>query len=426
MQRRLAMGCFSILGFLAIALTATGQEIDSSFVPRTELDPPLLLEPLPFLRPLPLLQPLLAPRLEPTMAPSTTWTELETAAFPNHPLRLASHVEAAPASQATGTDEADDGFRTLGDGPADRPAADADDAPEDNVHEDGAPENGAAENGDHVDNGHEENGPPAHVVQDKADPLPLARLHHLHQAADHLEAAGLPSEAKLVRQRAIREERRADEIRLAAKLAQLSRLQEEIEQLRDRLATNNQLMLRFQLVSIPAEHWETVQKTLSERASSHKNEQATTVIDSTELSALVKEWLQAKQGKLIAEPSVITVDNRPVSFFSGERYFTRDSSNGPKSLRAEQAGLGLEARPRLLSSGGLELEVAIEWSQHNHQTQRTQLMLKHAATGQLKAGQSLVLLLQNKDASERPALLSVSHDQITIDPLLRTADYWAE
>jgi len=188
---------------------------------------------------------------------------------------------------------------------------------------------------------------------------PSERLEHLHQAARHLLAAGLADEAKLVQQRAEREQRAVDQAILMEKLAQLEMLQNQIAELKERLNPPEHVALQLQLLSVKPEQWKPVAEELREAADTE--EDSFVLSEAAEVDEFVSGILAAKQAKVVAQPMLLTLIGETAKMFTGGAVPTGVAKDG-ESLY-EQVGLSIEATTVRSENGELQVSVDLQHSE---------------------------------------------------------------
>jgi Flp pilus assembly secretin CpaC len=154
-----------------------------------------------------------------------------------------------------------------------------------------------------------------------------ARIEHLQEAVRHLEAAGLESEAKAVSQALCREV-------LAKKQSELVRLQEEIDALRQAAGQLRQVILHVQIAEVSLTNLSpdslgligaaTAQAHSACAASNSSCPDGTPQArftlhhcDRESIAELVASLRKENILKVLAEPTLVTLDGRPVSFTDG-------------------------------------------------------------------------------------------------------------
>jgi hypothetical protein len=153
---------------------------------------------------------------------------------------------------------------------------------------------------------------------------PQDKLTHLEKAVKHLEAAGLADEAQRVAEHAHQLRREL----LAKKLAELSRLQVEIQSLTSETHKPQQVLIKLQVVEVSLTKLRALGLALPDGLSGvvarcgtdvcpAKNKIAFTVCRQDGIVGFVESLRRENIAKVLAEPNLVTVSGRPVSYFCG-------------------------------------------------------------------------------------------------------------
>jgi Flp pilus assembly secretin CpaC len=192
-------------------------------------------------------------------------------------------------------------------------------------------------------------------------------VEHLHRAAEHLEAAGAEEMAREVREEADALLQASVE-QLNQKREQVARLLREIAELEGVTGSNQQIMLRCQVLDVDAEtlrqlglSFVALQKRFTSVDASNVFPRGAAQMEGF-IEALAREGLV----KVLAEPVLITTNGRPANLHSGGE-FPVLVPDGPDEMRIEfrEFGLRLEAVPTVLTDGRVRLDIAPELSRRD-------------------------------------------------------------
>lgn len=143
------------------------------------------------------------------------------------------------------------------------------------------------------------------------------KIEHLQQALAHLEAAGRKSEAQAVHKALVQE-------LLALKVAELHRLQAEVDELRKLADGKRQVKLHLKLMEVPLSEIQAEGIAVpGSRAAmvkymglfgDSKPVIAYTTCDHEAVSKFVESLREKKRAKFLAETTLVTVDGRPCTY----------------------------------------------------------------------------------------------------------------
>jgi hypothetical protein len=193
-----------------------------------------------------------------------------------------------------------------------------------------------------------------------------ARIEHLKQAAEHLAAAGLTEEADEI-------QRCAESLRsklLEEKLAELQRLQAEIRQLQGESAardTNQHVAIHVEIVELSLTKLRELGfdvQTLDPRKGAvakrggDRPRVTLQVYDRPEIAQLFEAFRRENILKVLASPTLVTADRRPVSFTSGgEIPAPMAQPDKANSMHLRSVGTKVDALPVLLGGDRVRLEI---------------------------------------------------------------------
>jgi hypothetical protein len=185
-----------------------------------------------------------------------------------------------------------------------------------------------------------------------------ARLEHLLQAAAHLEQAGLTDQAAGVRAVIQQQDVLARGHLLQQKLRQLSQLQAEVDQLQRAMPESPQVLVRLKLLRFQPGRLRQQGFDLASLRLLLDPECAAPVVDDDGRLVKFLQMLQ-KEGLLavLSEPTLVTLDGRTASFFTGGQAAQPESAAG--ALR--EFGTRLECTPKIGQDRQLSLSL---WLRH--------------------------------------------------------------
>jgi type II secretory pathway component HofQ len=195
---------------------------------------------------------------------------------------------------------------------------------------------------------------PADTVQGDAD-----RIEHLRLAIEHLEAAGCGELAKQIDR----------ELLIEIKLAQIRRLQEEVDSLRTGVKSPPSLQIQLKVVELKSREMHkqgfTFSTTsdglldlLSEQDPKQESVTSPLLLKTNEVEQVLEALTKAKLARVLAEPTLVTVSGRPASFQSGgEIPIIVPQSMGTKSVEYRQTGTRVDCVGTILDNGRVRLEL---------------------------------------------------------------------
>jgi Flp pilus assembly secretin CpaC len=203
---------------------------------------------------------------------------------------------------------------------------------------------------------------------------------HLLQAAEHLEAAGMAEEANEMRRTAdqLRDETRKQKIverMLKQKVSELERLRLEVDELRRASGLVDQILIQVQAVQVSlskthadgfdledgdADACRAVFASLFSAESDDGRAKDTATLqthDRKTVTAAVETLRQKNVLKILAEPTLVTVDQRPSSFTSGgEIPYPVVHPDHSLEIQHRPYGTHVDLLPKLLGRQKLRLE----------------------------------------------------------------------
>lgn len=195
---------------------------------------------------------------------------------------------------------------------------------------------------------------PVTVSPTAASPAELRgeKIEHLLKAAEHLQLAGLHEEARKICGRAAQEK--------AAVAADITALQAEIERLRSITQHTPQVLLKLRILELPLTKIQKLGFDFSRVLSGHVQVGLNNlcVLASNDPFFGVLEALRADGlAKVLAEPTLVTVSNRPASYQSGGEFpIPMPQGNGPASLEFKQYGTSIDFVPIVMADQTIRLE----------------------------------------------------------------------
>ncbi|HEX4145995.1 MAG TPA: hypothetical protein VHY91_21015 [Pirellulales bacterium] len=207
------------------------------------------------------------------------------------------------------------------------------------------------------------------------------KIAHLEQAAEHLAAAGMSDQAKQARHEAdaLREKEQKQNIvdrLLKKKLAELERLQAEVDELRAAAGHTDQILVHLQVVQVLVAKMRSAGFDFPEReadcgravfpslftsqSDNGQPRQAVTIRAGQykEVAALVEALRQQHLLKIVAEPTLVMTDKRPGYFESGgELPFPVPQSQGTVSIQFRKFGTQVDLMPKLLGKAKVRLAI---------------------------------------------------------------------
>lgn len=198
---------------------------------------------------------------------------------------------------------------------------------------------------------------------------------HLRTAAQHLEEAGLPEQAARLRDQAAELLAEANGALLARKLDEAEALRAEIAELRRLTGRERQVVLRVTVLEIDrdkvAEHGVDWPGLGILGAGAPIDGQANTrVVDAADAASIsgYVEWLRKNElCRVLAEPTMVTLSERPASFnVGGEFPVPTPQADGSVSIEYKQFGTQVEFVPVELGGGALRLQIRARVSELDH------------------------------------------------------------
>jgi hypothetical protein len=209
---------------------------------------------------------------------------------------------------------------------------------------------------------------PATPALDKSD--------HLLKAAEHLEAAGLPEQAKQMREQHEQFKLAHDEALLQQRLAELQRLQAEVDDLKRKTGREGQILVHVQALEI------SLDKLRDSAAAMKSTPNASgaslvdcllkmdhdigpaTVLDRAVAADCVDALREQKLLKVLAEPTLVTVEGRPVFFNSGGEFpiLVRQSDGSP-GVDFKKYGTQVDLVAKLMGSRKIRIETKFRVSE---------------------------------------------------------------
>lgn len=187
---------------------------------------------------------------------------------------------------------------------------------------------------------------------------------HVHHAVQHLEAAGLFDEARRLRRYLEKSDapetgNGARHIRAATAASQPP--------------ASGQVVIHAQLIEVSLAMmrrlgvtWETPdgQTAVVTHPQAMPQVFSPTTYDSATLSGIIEALRREKMVKVLAEPTLVTVDGRPASLVIGRRLPPpkRTCSSEPNQAEIERTGMRLDVVPRLVDQSKIRLDLRLEWS----------------------------------------------------------------
>jgi len=214
----------------------------------------------------------------------------------------------------------------------------------------------------------------------------LTRVEHLHQAAEHLEAAGLKDESQRIRLRATLLQHQH---RLEQKLKEAHKLQAEIRELYELTKVGRQVQVDLKVIEVDLDKLEAEGISLSDLS---RKEHPTHAVSSTDSTA--ESWLVQIAGttsettdkpptaklldehgnltqtsrrlqdtgvvKVIAAPTLITTPGRPANLLSGGEFPIPVPQAGEIQIEWREFGTRVETVTNVLLDGRIRVELQLE------------------------------------------------------------------
>jgi Bacterial type II and III secretion system protein len=206
------------------------------------------------------------------------------------------------------------------------------------------------------------------------------KIAHLEKAAEHLAAAGMLDEAKQARRDAdglrVKEQRQIADKVLKQKLADLERLQSEIDALRGAAGHSEQILIHLQVLQVSVTKMREAGFDFPEREADcgravfpslfgskgddGRPQQSATVHAGQykEVAAFVEALRQQHLLKILAEPTLVMTDKRPAYFVSGgELPFPVVRADGTVEVQRRLLGTHVDLVPKLLGNNKVRLAI---------------------------------------------------------------------
>ena len=196
-----------------------------------------------------------------------------------------------------------------------------------------------------------------------------ARIDRVQEAAKHLQAAGMETEARqlLTQVESLRRDL------LAMKLAELDRLQVEVDQLSRSAGKPRQLKIRLQVVDIsltnmkksglalpPGETPQGSAVVASQDDAPNSNAVPTVGVqlcDRTTMAQFLKDSKNAGFLQIVSEPTLVALDRQPVSFSNGFEVPLPTGGDDPQQLAYRKIGTEVDAVATLLGGDRVQLKI---------------------------------------------------------------------
>jgi Flp pilus assembly secretin CpaC len=272
---------------------------------------------------------------------------------------------------------------------------------------------------------------------------------HLLQAADHLEAAGMADEAAEMRRSAdrLRDETRKQKIvdrMLKQKVSELERLRAEVEELRRATGFVDQILFKVQAVQVSVarvhedglglddvemESCRTVFPSLFHADGDEGGPKETATLqafDSQTVTAAVEALRKTDVLKILAEPTLATVDQLPSSFAIGGE-FPYPAVHPDKSLEIQHRpyGIHVDLVPKLLGGQKVRLEFRGRFSELDPSLSITVQgisvpglrVVEMASRFDVELGRTTVLGGLAQERNEKPTDAETKHESSSRNPM---------
>ena len=202
---------------------------------------------------------------------------------------------------------------------------------------------------------------PAAVPSDRQE-----KIAHLATAIEHLQAAGMGALAARVTAQLRLEQRALHQDKLARKIAELQDLQQEVDRLRKLAGSPAQVHIGVRMIEVDRR-----KLPLTEQ---DQRLPVAPPFDGIEnlaaLNARIKDLLQQRVIKVLAEPELIAASGMAATFVSGGEFpipipapgGTIPASAEDATVQMKPYGVLVEALPRTLGGDRLSVEISIEVS----------------------------------------------------------------
>ncbi len=181
-----------------------------------------------------------------------------------------------------------------------------------------------------------------------------SKVRHLREAARHLEAAGYSEQSQKLQQTADEIVESASKL-LKEKRAALEQLQGEIAALEESIGIQPQIMLRCRIVEFDraALKQKGFEKFPSQPIAGTRVPHG--------LDELLQTLMREKAARILAEPNIVTTNNRPATLrCGGEIPLILPAGGDTTTIRIREMGLSIEAVPVCLPDDRLRLDLAVE------------------------------------------------------------------
>ncbi len=209
-----------------------------------------------------------------------------------------------------------------------------------------------------------------------APPTPTTdKLDHLLRAAEHLEAAGMAEQSKELRVQYQQMKQFQEEALLQQRLGDLERLQAEVDDLKRATGRKGQIVIHLQAVEFALEklrNSSTAGKPLPNDARSallktvlkSSGSAPATFLDRAAAAESVAALCDDKVLKVLAEPTVVTVEGRAVFFNSGGEFpILARQSDGSMGIDFKKYGTQVDVVAKLLGGRRIRIEAKLRFSE---------------------------------------------------------------
>jgi Flp pilus assembly secretin CpaC len=211
--------------------------------------------------------------------------------------------------------------------------------------------------------------PAARPIPESADRgavLSVSKVEHLREAARHLEAAGHPEQAKQLQQQADEMAESGTKL-LIEKRSALERLQREIWELEQTIGVQPQIVLHWRIMEMNRTRMKEsgfnflLLPANGADVASNKFDDFGEILASSRYTGFVESLVRKGMGRVLAEPTIVTVNGRPASLrCGGEIPVIVPAGGDTSSIRWRETGLSIEAVPICLGGNRLRLDLAAE------------------------------------------------------------------
>jgi hypothetical protein len=188
------------------------------------------------------------------------------------------------------------------------------------------------------------------------------KIAHLETAAEHLHAAGLEAEANHILAGVQKLKREL----LAQKLAELEHLQAQVRDLRRAVGSTRQVLIRVQIAEVSHARLRKAGFDLAGAGKARESLSGPEICEPDGIAGLVNALGQEKLVKVLAAPTVVTVDGRPVSYAVGAEVPTPvKQPDGTIGIELKMLGTQINALPKLLDDRKVRLWIHARTSEAN-------------------------------------------------------------